>query len=139
MKFLNHCIVAAMLAAMSAVGAENNLREFIADIEEVKEACEAARIVHFKEVKLSPWFARKSDEFFFKAVKEYTKIAFRSKKLASLCEKMGGGDVFSEFVGRSLVFGLDKGKGELEGRLFVGTLCRDSNCLDEEYVLILAE
>ncbi len=139
MKVLNYCILVALLIAISAVGAENNFREFITDVEEVKEACEAARIVHFKEAKLVPSFVRNRNEFFFKAVKEYSKVTFTSKKLAALCEKMGGGDAFSEFVGRSLVFGLDKGKGELEGRLFVGTICRDSNCLDEAYVLIFAE
>ncbi len=139
MKILNYCILAVMLIAISAVGAEDNFREFVTDVEEVKEACEAARIVHFKEAKLVPSFVKKGNEFFFKSVKEYSKVTFTSKKLAALCEKIGGADAFSEFVGRSIVFGLDKGKGELEGRLFVGTICRDANCLDEAYVLIFAE
>lgn len=139
MKVLKYCILAVMCAALSSGGAENDFREFVADVEEVKKACEAARIVHFKEAKLSPWFARKNEEFLFRAVKEYTKVVFKSKKLAALCEKMGEGNAFTEFIGRSLVFGLQKRVGELEGRLFVGTICGDTHCRDEEYVLIFAE
>ncbi len=139
MKVIKYCILAVILATVSAVGGENNFREFVVDVEEVKNACDAARIVHFKEAKLSTWFVRKNDEFIFKAVKEYSHISFKSKKLAALCEKIGGGDAFSEFVGRSVVFGIQKGNGELEGRVFIGTVCRDASCADEDYVLILAE
>lgn len=139
MKLKNYFLIAIMLFALSAFSAETDLREFIADVEEVKQACEAARIVQFEEAKLAPHFSRKGDDFLFKAIKVYSKVTFRSKKLASLCERMGGGDEFSALVGRSVVFGLPKGKSELEGRLFLGTVCKDDRCSDEEYVLILAE
>ncbi len=126
-------------AVLSGVGIGNDFREFIADVESVKEAYETARVVQFKEAKLTSWYERKGTQFTFKAIKEYSKIVLKSAKLAGLCDTMGSGDAFLEFIGRSVVFGIEKSKNELEARLLIGSICRDSRCADEDYVLIVTE
>lgn len=118
---------------------DSDLREFVSDVESVKKAVEAARIVHFVELRLAPIFERKEDEFYFTSQKNAIRVVFKSKRLALLCNKLASSDEFSRFIGRSTVFGIRKADNLIEGRLLVSFFCTNNQCLDEEYAMFVAD
>ncbi len=114
-------------------------RKFIVDVEEIEGLPSAIRAVHFKEAPLTPWFERSGVDFTFKSEAVKGKVSFRSKKMAALCDRVNNTRQFTDFVGRSSVYGIEDGRGGLEGRLFLGSICRDAGCADEDIVMITAD
>jgi len=113
--------------------------EFIVDVEEIEGLHAVIRAVHFREAPLSPWFERTGLDFSFRSGAVKGAVAFRSGKMALLCDRVNNAQQFAEFVGRATVYGVEDGKGGIEGRLFLGSVCHDAGCVDEDIVMIRAD
>ncbi|MCX7677664.1 MAG: hypothetical protein N2316_00445 [Spirochaetes bacterium] len=137
MKRYSTCIFLFLAIVLRA--SNINLKEFVADAESVKNAVQIARSVHFIEIKLAPKFERREEEFVFSSQKNNVKVTFKSKRLALLCDKISSVKIFSDFIGRATVFGIQKTKDLVEGRMLVSSFCSNEQCYDEEFAYFIAD
>jgi hypothetical protein len=130
------CAAAGILFGNGRAGV---FQDFVVEPEEIAGLYGVIKAVHFKEARLRGWHERNGDAFLFKSENPPRDVRFRSAKLAALCGMINNAQQFNDFVGRATVYGVDLPGGGLEGRLFLGTVCHDKNCADEDYVCIRAD
>lgn len=136
------CAVVILCAAaglLSGNGRAGVFQDYVVGVEELSGLYGVIKAVHFKEARLRGWHERNGDTFTFKAENPPAAVRFRSGKLAALCARINNAQQFNDFVGRATVYGVDLPGFGLEGRLFLGTVCYDKNCADEDYVCIQSD
>ncbi len=130
------CAFPGHLRSQERAGA---FREFVMGDDELAGFHAAVRAVRFTSARAAGPFERRGADFTFTAEGGGKKILFRSRKFASLCDRVNNAQQFGEFVARATLFGVEAPGGDLEGHVLLSSVCYDARCTDEDYVLVPAD